>query len=830
MRFGSSLWTVLAATSLPQGMSKRVILDAQRPYNGPEVRQATCSGPVENNPTTWWRAAIEHNGTTPTAADTTYQYYRTVIQYGADNTGVNDSSDAFNTAINAWNRTGNTVTTMPAYVYIPPGTYRFKASVQLIVSTYLIGDPIDRPTLIADPALGPSPLIYGYDAYQGDNSATKNFYMALRNVNIDTSEVDAATEAVAIDWSVSQGCSMNNVNITMPNSSKHIGITMGHSGSGVTIADCNFYGGAVGIQLWNQQYNFKALNFDGCGVGINIIMVYVATFQDITFSNCNFGIYTSNLTGAISLVDSSVDNCNAGVNAYVSGGAQGSLVIENFQTDTSTVAVTSRDRRVLLQGSVPAGQTWVMGNADPQGYQSGVLYPVARPSALLSGDKYFTMDAPQYEKYDIDQFVSLRGDAEYPVYGDNLHNDGPSINAILQKNAGCKIIFVPQGIYITEETIYVPPGTRMVGETLSIFSGNGSAFLRAEDPQPVVKVGNAGEEGVAQISDLLIEVADVLPGAVLMQINMAGKNAGDVAVWNTVLRVGGSRNSRVTYDCTSTDTATCKAAFALLHVGSSASLYAENVWGWVADHSLDDDVAQNIAVGRGALIESVKPTWLVGSSFEHSTLYQYSLNGASNVYIGMQQTESPYWQGGDQPEYAPAPWTPNSTYGDPTFANCASQVGANGNVTSADGQCHRAWAHYATNSSGVVAHGAALWVFFDAMNDNQWGDPGCAASGGVCQLNAVYLGASSSTFMYSLSSKSTANLVYDNDGGGGAVSVATQSDNAGGWGAVVAAYLRDSNEDASNTPSDESNSLANPSVKPHWMLITISVLATLLMS
>jgi glucan 1,3-beta-glucosidase len=63
-----------------------------------QARQA-CSGPVESNPTTWWRAAIGHNGTTPTSTDSSFQYYRTVVQYGADNTGTNDAAGAFNFAI-----------------------------------------------------------------------------------------------------------------------------------------------------------------------------------------------------------------------------------------------------------------------------------------------------------------------------------------------------------------------------------------------------------------------------------------------------------------------------------------------------------------------------------------------------------------------------------------------------------------------------------------------------------------------------------------------------------------------------------------------------------
>ncbi|KAI1850545.1 hypothetical protein JX266_003827 [Neoarthrinium moseri] len=771
-----------------------------------------CSGPAVGRPTTWWRAAIQHNGSTPTAGDTTYQYYRTVIQYGADNTGAEDSSEAFNKAINAWNRTGNTVTTMPVYIYVPPGKYRIKASVQMLVSTYLIGDPINIPTLIADPELQEDPVIHGYDSHQGDGSATKNFYMAVRNLIVDTAEIAKATQAVAIDWSVSQGCSMNNVHITMPDGSSHKGITMSDGGSGVIIADCTFKGGAVGIQLRNQQYNFKGLTFDGCGIGINITSVWVATFQDITFANCDYGINTSTAVGAISVVDSSVSNCDAGVHAFVSGGGQGSLTLENFHSDSGTVAVKSLGGDVLLQDSVPAGQSWIMGNVNPGGRQNGKSHQVNRPASLLSNDKYFTTAAPQYESYDISEVRSLMGDPEYPVYGDNAHNDGPNINAVLRKYAGCKIIFVPQGIYVTEETIHIPSGTRLVGEQLSTFTGNGSAFLNPDRPTPIFEIGNPGDKGSVQISDILVEVSDVLPGAILMQVNMAGNSAGDVAVWNSVLRVGGSRHTRISTDCTEPDTSTCKAAFALLHVTSTASLYAENLWGWVADHGLDGPEAQNIAVGRGALIESTQPTWLVGSSFEHCTLYQYSLNKASNVYIGLQQTEAPYWQGQNQPNYAPAPWTPNTTYGDPTFANCADQ-GASGN-----GQCYRAWGHHAVDSSNVIVHGSALWVFFNGMNNNKWQGADCKDYGYICELNMIYLSGAKSTFMYSLSSKSTANLLYDATDGD--VDLTTQEDNQGGWGAVLAAYLRNSGVEADS--SEES--LAVVSALPSLALVMSSTL------
>jgi glucan 1,3-beta-glucosidase len=55
---------------------------------------------VTSKPSEWWRAAIKHNGTTPLSTDPTFKYYRTAVEYGADNTGVKDASDAFNAAIN----------------------------------------------------------------------------------------------------------------------------------------------------------------------------------------------------------------------------------------------------------------------------------------------------------------------------------------------------------------------------------------------------------------------------------------------------------------------------------------------------------------------------------------------------------------------------------------------------------------------------------------------------------------------------------------------------------------------------------------------------------
>ncbi|KAK4141281.1 glucan 1,3-beta-glucosidase [Dichotomopilus funicola] len=760
----------------------------QQLWSSPEQtspqKRDSCDGPSAGSPKTWWRSEISHNGTTPHAADTTYEYYRDVVKYGADPTGQEDSSEAFNRAINAWNRTGNTVTTMPAYVYIPPGEYLINGSIQMLVNTYLVGDAVDLPKLVAHHTMWEDPVILGYDAYQGEGGSTKNFYMAVRNLHINTTTVPLGARARAIEWSVSQGCSLTNVHVTMAHGAAHVGVSMDHGGSGTIISDCSFTGGETGVELYGQQYMLKNLRFDKVILGISVIKSHVTTVQNCTFTDCHHAIYADepHSSGTMSVVDCIVRRGYEAIWTDVSGNGEGSLILEGFEVGgTGTLPVKSSEGKKLLRNSVPAGQVWVMGNTNPDGYQSNKTYSISRPAELLVDGKYFTAPAPQYETYDRSQIVSITEDPDHPVYGDNSHDDGPSINAILAKHANCKIVFFPQGIYRTNTTIHVPPGSRITGEVLSIISGAGAHFSNASNPQPVLRLGNPDDRGVAHLSDLLVTVASPLPGAVLLQINMAGPKPGDVGVWNTVLRVGGAVDSSVSTQCGNPDPSFCLAAFALLHMTESSSAYVENVWGWVADHSLDapdSDPPQNIAVGRGALVESKGPSWLVGTSFEHCVLYQYALHGAENLYIGQHQSESAYWQGPGTPVKAPAPWKPNAALGDPGFENCAKD----------DDACRRSWGLYVKGVKDVVVHGSAMWSFFHGMNDNLFGDPECTSTGGICQTNMAYIEDAKSMWWFSASSKAAENLVLNVGGGPEStknVNVSSQKDYPGAWGAVM---------------------------------------------
>ncbi|KAK4449157.1 glucan 1,3-beta-glucosidase [Podospora aff. communis PSN243] len=729
----SVAWTLLLAagvTGNPQ----------QRPRPVARQREA-CRSPALGAPKTWWRAEVAHNGVTPYSTDSTYPYYRNVLSYGTDNTGVNDSSEAFNEAVHAWQRAGNTVTTRPAYIYVPLGTYLIKKPIQLLVYTFLIGDAVNIPTLTADPSLSTEPVIHGYDPFQGENGPTKNFYMAVRNFRIDTSRISRDAQARGIEWSVSQSCSLVNVHVSMPVGSGHVGISMSYGGSALLMSDSTVTGGAVGLQVASQQYLVKNLTFTSCATGIYLKWSHVTTIQGCQFLSCTTGIDASRegSAGTISVVDSTFASEQAGAGLLVYAPSPGptqssvSLVLDGVEFRGANL-VKAADGRVLRGGSVPRGQVWVLGNTEPDGYQGGAMYVAPRPRALLERGRYFTKTIPQYEDWDASMVVNVKEDPEFEVWGDNLHNDGPSINAILRKHAGCKLIFFPQGIYQTLETIYIPPGSRLVGEVFSTITALGAHFSNPSSPQPIVQIGLPGESGTAQLSDMLISVGSILPGAILLQINLASPSPGSVALWNVVLRVGGSADTLVTTKCSppSTPPSACKAAFALLHLTKSASAYLEGIWGWVADHGLDTTLnpstnPQNIAVGRGALVESTSPVWMLGTSFEHCVLYQYALRNASNVYFALQQTETPYWQGVNTLASAPEPWEVNPTYGDPNFEHCDAD----------DAHCRRAWAAYVAHSDNITVHGSALWTFFNGMRDGMLADASCAETGGVCQRSAV---------------------------------------------------------------------------------------------
>lgn len=90
---------------------------------------------------------------------------------------------------------------------------------------------------------------------------------------------------------------------------------------------------------------------------------------------------------------------------------------------------------------------------------------------------------------------------------------------------------------------------------------------------------------------------------------MAGNNPGDVAIHNSLITVGGTRDTELS--CTSESN--CRASYIGLHLTSTSSAYIDNFWSWLADHASDESGKQPRTAGKGGvLVEATKGTWLSG--------------------------------------------------------------------------------------------------------------------------------------------------------------------------------------------------------------------------
>lgn len=130
------------------------------------------------------------------------------------------------------------------------------------------------------------------------------------------------------------------------------------------------------------------------------------------------------------------------------------------------------------------------------------------------------MPPPTYEEYPVDSVVNVKSVFQFPVRGDGVTDDTVNINAILAMYAGHNIIYFPAGTYIVTGTIIVPPGSRIVGDAFaSAISAQGSNFMNEHTPVTMVQVGLPGDVGIAQISDMLFTISDVLNGCKLVCSN-----------------------------------------------------------------------------------------------------------------------------------------------------------------------------------------------------------------------------------------------------------------------------------------------------------------------
>jgi len=298
-------------------------------------------------------------------------------------------------------------------------------------------------------------------------------------------------------------------------------------------------------------------------------------------------------TGSVTLIDSTFTNVGVGIKTAWTPNSSpktaGSLVLENIDLRNVPVAVQGPSG-TLLGGSsgsttIPA---WGTGNAYiPTGPRkiSGPITPNPRPATLLSGSRYYTRSKPQYESEPRSSFLSVRS---FGARGDAATDDTAALQAAIDSSvASNKILFFDYGLYRVTNTIRIPPGARIVGESYPVILSAGAYFNDINNPKPVVQVGaSSGQVGYVELSDFIVSTQNAQAGAICIQYNLASGGLPS-GMWDVHVRIGGfTGTQQQVAQCLKTPgnptvKKECIVAFMAMHVTKGANgLYMENVWLW----------------------------------------------------------------------------------------------------------------------------------------------------------------------------------------------------------------------------------------------------------
>lgn len=711
---------------------------------------SACGVPLTKGNAAWgepyWLENIHHQGVAPFAPNATkYKVFRNVREYGAVGDGVHDDTAAINAAISTGSRCGNLTcgssTTTPAVVYFPEGTYLVSTPLQAYYYTVMVGDARTPPTLLAS-ANFTGMAVIDADPYTNNQNWYTNqdsFFRSVRNFVIDLTRMPANASATGIHWEVSQSTSLVNVVVNMSTKpgNNHQGIFM-EAGSGGFMGDLVFNGGKYGIWVGNQQFTVRNLTVNDANTAVFGSWNWGWTYQHVIINNCQVGFNLSGGgNGGEAIIDAVVTNTPIFIKVPkpTNVSVAGSLALNNIHLNNVSTAVMENGTTILAGGTTTI-DSWGKGNiytgTHPNGtFTQGKIYAAHKDPSLLDHNGFIVSKGhPMYADYSVEQFKSVRS---LGAVGDGVTDDTEAIKAVLAKYAGCYIIYFDAGIYKVTSTIQVPAGTRIVGEAWTQIMGAGPYFNNQKDPNVVVQVGIPGSQGVTEITDIVFTTQGPTAGAIVVEWNVRDPVGlqGAAGMWDSHIRLGGANGTHLQdKECPSgTFSSDCYAAFLALHITYGASAYLEGTWVWLADHDLDGIDQLTLFSGRGILSHSQGPVWMIGTASEHHVLYQFSLVGAKNHYMGLIQTETPYFQPLPAP---PGPFDISTVYDDPTFEHGMNM----------------AWGLWVQSSIDIMVFGAGHYSFFQNYST------ACLANT-TCQTQIVNVDWTSSVSIYNLATVGT---------------------------------------------------------------------------
>ncbi|KAK6527262.1 hypothetical protein TWF281_010450 [Arthrobotrys megalospora] len=753
-------------------------------------------------PDNFWLTSMTH-GNSP-YAPAGYPIFRNVKDYGAKGDGVTDDTDAINAAASAGGRCEGdcgSSSVLGALVYFPSGKYIISKPIFQHYYTQFVGNPNDRPILEATANFKGIAMIDSDFYIPGGNGTQwyinqSNFFRQIRNLVLNITAMpsvirDGGNEwaPTALHWQVAQATSLYNIHFIMSTApgNNQVGIFM-ENGSGGFISDLTFFGGQYGMRCGAQQFTARDLHFTSQITAIQMIWDWTWTWKNIYIYSCWVGIDVTgdgigNTNGqpvaSITILDSSF----ASVPIAVLTAGKTNIQIDNTEIIDCNIVVGKPGGPTILAGGNRVIASWATGRIYDAYDSKGTVitgvpkYLPSKPAGLLdSSGKFFVRSKPQYAGLGAGSFYNVKSAG---AQGDGQADDTTAINNALKSG---KIVFFPAGIYKVTSQIFVPVGSKIVGESWSQIMGTGSYFADATNPKVMVKVGNPGESGVIEIQDMIFTTRGATAGAILMEWNVKQTSQGSAAMWDSHFRIGGAAGTDLqASNCpklTQLVNPDCIAASLVLHITTQGSAYLENVWAWVADHDVDIPAQTqiDIYVGRGILIESTTPTWLWGTASEHSVLYQYQTYKASNLFMGLVQTESPYFQ--SQP-MAPSPFGPleldvtqDLFPEDPVFLGC--------NLAASKKLCSVSWALRVVESTDVYIYGIGFYSWFQDYYSQD-----CVAKE-ACQQSLIDTSYSEKIFMYGIATKGAQEVVSPQ---GTKLVPALQTDNQNGYTTSVTAWL-----------------------------------------
>ncbi|KAF3932861.1 hypothetical protein ABW19_dt0210235 [Dactylella cylindrospora] len=536
----------------------------------------TSADPLEaRQATTWWMEQMTQNGRAPFVSNSSYSVWRNVKSYGAYGDGVHDDTAAINKAVADGNRCGlecGSTTTLQAVVYFPPGTYLVSSSIIQYYHTQFIGNaaltkmnwfiqPIDRPIIKASSSFVGLGVISSDVYIEGGDGAEwyinqSNFLRQIRNFVIDITAAPQDAYVAALHWQVAQATSLQNIKFIMSTAAgnNQQGIFM-ENGSGGFMSDLEFEGGALGAYVGNQQFTVRNLKFKNHALqAIQIHWDWGWTWKGLDISNCPIGVHMvkpgTDEIGSTIFIDSKMTDVPTAFLIAIPNptGKSPTLALFSFEFTRVSNIVATEGGTAMLAGSTGTKfvDAWGLGKlydgeADSDAlngvWQNGANFPsqppITGPLLKTPGDKtsgFFERSKPQYETVAASSFVNLK--TAYGADGDGVGDDTAALNSAFAATAAAgQILWIPAGVYIVTDTVFIPKGTKVVGQSWSQIMGSGVKFQNAASPYPVVKVGNVGDIGNVEIQDLMFTVRGKTAGAIVLQWNIHAASPGSAAMW-----------------------------------------------------------------------------------------------------------------------------------------------------------------------------------------------------------------------------------------------------------------------------------------------------------